>query len=1170
MAEPLSREEALFHAALEIDAPDQRSAYLDAACGDQRELRRRVEALLRRYAESTGPLDRPVGGLAETMHEPVAERPGTFIGPYRLQEQIGEGGMGLVFVADQQQPIKRRVALKVIKPGMDSKQVIARFEAERQALALMDHPNIAHVLDAGTTDGGRPYFVMELVKGAPITDYCDQHRLTTRRRLGLFLMVCRALQHAHQKGIIHRDLKPSNVLVSVHDVTPVVKIIDFGIAKAMGGRRLTDQSVHTGFSQLVGTPLYMSPEQAGGSGLDVDTRSDIYSLGVLLYELLTGTMPFDAEALKKAGYDELLRIIREEEPPRPSLRLSKLQEGALAALAEQHGVEPRKFSKEVRGELDWIVMKCLEKDRNRRYETAGALARDIERHLHNEPVEACPPSAGYRLGKFLRKHRVGVAAITAAIIVLLLTVTGLAISNHMLSVEQARTEAARQDEVKRRQLARRAVDAMSSQVIDGWLAQQKELLPEHKEFLKQALAWYQELAGDTGEDEASRAGVAAAHLRVGWIHYRLGQVAEAETAYREALRLFGQMTADFPTAPAYRADLATSHNNLANVLLATGRLEEAERAYGEALTLYQKLAGDFPGVPQHRRDLAGGHSNLANVWRTAGRLEDAERALRQALTLRQQLADDFPGVPEYRCELAGSHNNLGMLLGATGRLEGAEQAHRKALTLRQQLADEFPSVPAYRHDLAISHDKLGVLLGATGRQAEAEQALRQALTLGKQLADEFPSVPEYRHDLAGSHNDLGNLLRDLERREEAEREYRQALMLSNRVADDFPTIPEYRQLPALIHNNLGTALHDLGRQEEAEREYQQALTLYQRLADDFPSVPEHAQESLTAGLGADHPQTLTSKHNLALVYHAQGKHAQAGTLLMEVLEGRTARLGPDSPAAFQTAHDLHWVGVALWENGQLPEAEKAFRAALTFFKSRAAKLTASSPEFEYTRQQMGWTNFYLALVLNAAGRPREAIEEYHRTLELAPGNKVAAPNFWPRVALARLLATSSDLQLRDPGQALALARTAVAQMDREAHGWSTLGIALYRTGEWNASIDALEKAVELRRNNDAVDWLFLAMAHWQRGEKDKALQWYDRAEQWVDHAEAIVRHRGPIGGALAAPQAGPIPLLAALQVTPKRAIGEDKGHDDEELRGTRAEAAALLGLTKDGSRPNKQ
>src|SRR5262249_2683175 len=338
-----------------------------------------------------------------TTDEPITERPGTVIGPYKLLEQIGEGGFGVVFMAEQTQPVRRRVALKVLKPGMDTRQIVARFEAERQALALMDHPNIACVFDGNETATGRPFFVMELVRGIPITEFCDQNHLTVRQRLELFITVCQAIQHAHLKGIIHRDVKPTHVMVTRHDATPLAKVIAFGIAKATG-HKLSEKTLVTNSAQLIGTPLYMSPEQAQMCGLDIDTRTDIYALGVLLYELLTGTTPFDRERLKTVSFDEIRRILREEEPAKPSTRISTLGQAATTVSANR-GTELRKLSTLVRGELDWIVMKALEKDRNRRYATANGLAADVQRYLNDEPVQACPPSAAYWLRKFALRNK---------------------------------------------------------------------------------------------------------------------------------------------------------------------------------------------------------------------------------------------------------------------------------------------------------------------------------------------------------------------------------------------------------------------------------------------------------------------------------------------------------------------------------------------------------------------------------------------------------------------------------------------------------------------------------------------------------------------------------------------------------------------------------------------
>jgi serine/threonine protein kinase len=416
-------ERSIFIAALEKDDPAERSVYLDKACGDAA-LRQRIERLLAAHAAAGGIIDRPVGPDTQPPtgpFQPILERAGTVVGLYKLLQQIGEGGMGTVYMAEQSHPVKRKVALKIIKPGMDTRHIMARFQAERQALALMDHRNIAKVLDAGTTADGRPYFVMELVKGVPITRYCDEHHLTPRERLELFIPVCQTIQHAHHKGIIHRDIKPSNVLVCIYNGKPVHKVIDFGVAKATGPK-LTEQTLFTEFGAIVGTVEYMSPEQAQLDQLDIDTRSDIYSLGVLLYELLTGTTPLERKRLKQVAVLELLRLVREEEAPRPSTRLSTVE--ALPSIAANRGTERKKLSALMRGELDWIMLKALEKDRERRYEAANSLARDIEHYLHDEAVLACPPTAGYRLRKFARRHPVVLA--TAALVVALVIGTAVA------------------------------------------------------------------------------------------------------------------------------------------------------------------------------------------------------------------------------------------------------------------------------------------------------------------------------------------------------------------------------------------------------------------------------------------------------------------------------------------------------------------------------------------------------------------------------------------------------------------------------------------------------------------------------------------------------------------------------------------------------------------------
>jgi serine/threonine protein kinase/tetratricopeptide (TPR) repeat protein len=460
MAEQPTSERSIFLTAMEKSRGAERAAYLEEACAGDAQLRADIEGLIAAHDRLP---PSPAAAESDTFDPPILlSLPSTIIGRYKLLESIGEGAHGTVYMAEQTSPVQRKVALKIIKAGMDSKQVIARFEAERQALALMDHPNIAKVFDAGVTETGRPYFVMELVKGVTITKYCDEHRLTPRDRLELFVQVCQAVQHAHQKGIIHRDLKPSNVLVALYDGKPVPKVIDFGVAKATG-QRLTEKTMFTGFGVVIGTPEYMSPEQAELNQLDIDTRSDIYSLGVLLYELLTGSPPFSHKELQKAGMLEMLRVIREREPTRPSTKLSTAE--GLPMLAANRGTEAARLTKLVRGELDWIVMKALEKDRSRRYETANGLVMDVQRYLADEPVQACPPSAGYRLRKFLRRNKGPVVAGAAVLLTLIAGIIGTALG--LRGAQKAwRAEAKRADGELQAKLAAQEREAETRAMLD--------------------------------------------------------------------------------------------------------------------------------------------------------------------------------------------------------------------------------------------------------------------------------------------------------------------------------------------------------------------------------------------------------------------------------------------------------------------------------------------------------------------------------------------------------------------------------------------------------------------------------------------------------------------------------------------------------------------------------
>ncbi len=856
MDQPLT-ERSIFEMAIEKGSPDERAAYLDEVCGTNEALRHEVEALLAVHERLGQMPPRRHSDVDETIDTPAhGENAGTMIGPYKLIEQIGEGGFGVVFMAEQQKPLRRKVALKVIKPGMDSHQVIARFEAERQALALMDHPNIARVFDAGSTDSGRPYFVMELVRGVPITQFCDGSELSTHQRLELFIEVCRAVQHAHQKGIIHRDLKPSNVLVTLHGDKPVVKVIDFGVAKAIA-QPLTDKTLITGFAQMIGTPLYMSPEQAQMSALEVDTRSDIYSLGVLLYELLTGTTPFSKERLREVSFDEVRRIIREEEPPQPSTRLSTLGQAA-ATVSARRKSDPRKLSRLFRGELDWIVMKALEKDPARRYETVGAFAADLQRYLMDEPVEACPPSVRYRLGKFVRRN--GKALAFAGLVLLFLVLLGGG-AGWVVRDRSAR-EGVREVEVDR------ALDEARS------LCQAERLL-EAQAAVKRARAL---LAGGGGE-ELKR--------RVGWVGHavrmaaRLEEIrlqrsavkdghfdhARANRRYQEA---FVEYDLDVTALDADEAADRLRSTLIKDQLLAAlddwlvakmgGKLAGSE----QLLAVLERVDTDswrnqFRSAFQHRdkkmlKDLARQKQLLAHPSATivllgTALLEDGERSL--AVEVLRGAQNDRPGdfwinhnlgaylsispdqadmtesVGYLRAALAirpdspGVYYNLSRPLLIRKDYKAAIAACNKAIALKPDYADAYArlgsglqhtgdlpgALKAYRKaidlggETAATVGNLGLALHESGDQAGAIATCKKAITLD----------PNY----AESYNYLGAALAATGKTVEAIASYRKAIKLKPELAD--------------AHSNLGSALHDSGDVRGSIAEYKEAI----RINPDF-------------------------------------------------------------------------------------------------------------------------------------------------------------------------------------------------------------------------------------------------------------------------------------------------------------------------------------------------
>jgi len=868
-------DETLFHHALEKPVAE-RSAFLEQACAGDTALRRRVEALLRSHETPDSFLVRSEGnpettkdsnfdqieddaGAARPEKEPIArnstvESPGSRIGPYKLLQPIGEGGMGTVYMAEQTQPVRRTVALKLIKAGMDSRQVLARFGAERQALALMDHPNIARVLDAGTTNDGRPYFVMELVKGIPITRFCDNRRLTTRERLALAIPVCQAVQHAHQKGVIHRDIKPSNVLIALYDGKPVPKVIDFGVAKATGPK-LTDQTLYTEFGAVVGTVEYMSPEQAELNQLDIDTRSDIYSLGVLIYELLTGSTPLQRKRLKQAAVLEVLRLIREEEPPRPSLRISTTAE--LPSIAACRNVEPRKLSALMRGELDWIVMKALEKDRDRRYETANGLAADLRRYLDDEAVQACPPTAAYRLSKFAKKYRVALATACAFVAVLVgATVISLW---QAVRANQARAEAvlayaaetqqrweaqdqrdrafkAEEDATASMNRARAAVDDYLTTISESRLLKSPlpGLQPLRKELLTTALKYYADFVNRHQDDPGLQADLAAATLRVGEITDQIGSQEEALKAFQTALRMYDSLAGgDFsPSSRSYRAGQGRCLVRLAMIQDNQGHSDESLTEFQRSIDLLAQLNHELPGDEGIRADLALAHHYLAKTLMKKGSPEEVLGHQRAAIEIRKGLAAEFPKQLSHRVDLALSLSNLGAILMRQGKNTEALESVRGANAIQRALVEEHPEDPRLQSTLALSTVGMAVNLNSLGRWKECRPLHLESVEIMSRVVAENPAVTEFRAILASLASQSGQYLIDHD-------EIEAGLIVLAKARDQGETIRrtnpnDVRNLNSLasIHRGIAKSRAKQGKIADALDSLRQAIAIGERIAGE--------------------------------------------------------------------------------------------------------------------------------------------------------------------------------------------------------------------------------------------------------------------------------------------------------------------------------------------------
>ncbi len=946
-------EQVLAGAAARSD-PAERGAYLAQACGEDRELRVEVERLLAANEQAGDFLESPAiremqnseGGMQNGEAEAIGvqagdthdearllERPGTRIGHYKLLEEIGEGAFGVVYMAEQLEPVQRKVALKIIKAGMDTREVVARFEAERQALALMDHPNIAKVFDGGVTQAGRPYFVMELVQGISITEFCDKRNLATTDRLQLFVRVCHAVQHAHQKGIIHRDLKPSNILVTLIDGQPVPKVIDFGVAKALG-RKLTDKTLFTGFLKMVGTPAYMSPEQADLSGVDIDTRSDIYALGVLLYELLIGVTPFDTETLRNAALEEIRRLIRETEPPRPSTRLHTMGEH-LTDVAKHRQIEPEALSRLVRGDLDWIVMKCLEKDRARRYETANSLAEDVQRHLDQQPVLASPPGAIYRSRKFLRRHRMGAALAGSVAVALIAALVVSVFAFAKVRQERDRALAAEQRAGTNEQKARSEADR-SAQVARFMKDMLQGVGPSVAAGRDTTLL--EEILDKTvarlGTGLTNQPAVEA-ELRetIGYVYWELGEHAKAESMYRRSLELLRRLRGHQHPA------VADALNNLADVFRRTSQFEKAEAAERQAVAIYERAFGhEHPSV-------GASLICLGDALMFQGKFEAAEPTLREALAVnRKTLGENHPQTGLCVARLA-------RMLLLEGRLAEAETTYRNAAAIQRRVLDQASLGLNPHVELAWTLIGLGEVLYRQGRLAEAETMAREALATGRTvLGDQHPDVLVFLDNLEdvlaaeGKLADLEPGYRELANRGSAvplnNLARKMAASPDPKVRNEQNALHLAEEVVALTGRTNTTCLDTLAMAYAAVGRYTNAVTVQEEAIALIPD--EKQKRECVARLNLYRSGSVYRDHT---VLATEGKYqlwarnfAQAELLTRQCLAIRQKQM-PDDWLMFQASSLL---AAALLGQQKYVEAEPLLHGAYEGLKQRENQIPAQA------------------------------------------------------------------------------------------------------------------------------------------------------------------------------------------------------------------------------------
>jgi tetratricopeptide (TPR) repeat protein len=859
----------------------------------------------------------------------------------------------------------------------------------------MDHPHIAKVLDAGTTESAHPYFVMELVKGIPINEFCDAHKSSILQRLDVFRQICSAVHHAHQKGIIHRDLKPSNILVESHDGNPVPKVIDFGLAKALSGAPLTEHTLFTALGTVAGTPLYMAPEQAAFNAIDIDTRADIYALGVILYELLTGSTPIERETLKKAGWDELLRVIREHEPPMPSSRLSK--SATRASVAAVRAMEPLKLGRFIKGDLDWIVMKALSKDRDRRYESATAFSQDIERFLNHEPVSAGPPTMGYKLRKFVRRNKVQVIAGASVVAALIVGIAGTTFG-------LLRAEIARDNETEQRRIAQDKKDeaerekdraekawrqaladfqATTDEAIEQLIGSKPELGTKERAYLENTLERWLAFAARQENDELGQGARADAHIRVGRLWSRLGRPVEARAEMAKARNLLKKFADERAMSSGLQDLLAAAYNNLGNMQHELGELEAARVEYEASRDLSKKLVEQYPESADFRKSLALARLNLGALLDDIGKREEAVAEYEKARDLEKELAEQFPGEPIYREHLAMTHYNLGFVLVKIGKPDEACGEYQKALDIRKKLAKQYPQLPRYADELAETHNLLGNLLNDLGQPRKARTEFETALALQKKLVESYSAVPLYRQGLATTHNNLALSFGTLGEREEARAEYEKALALEQKLVDQFPTVPTYQKGIAKTHNNLGVLLRDLNEIDAARTQYERALSVGEKLVAQYASVPEY--QKILADAHNNMAILLTAIKQLDL---ARTHHDRALDLKKKLVEKY-----PSIPE-YQIKLGGSFINI-----GDMLRQQGRWADSLKWLDDAIATLTPvhrAEPRDVTAKEYLSKSHYNRAMSKVALYRWAEALPDWDRALELAP------PRFQPMLRAGRI------------------------------------------------------------------------------------------------------------------------------------------------------------------------